>query len=759
MKIRTCAVAVAALLLGPTAAFADAGNPNYRSTVTAVRPAVKGLSVTVLDYDDRLQIHNQSGRTVMVEDYQGKPYLRFGADGSVEVNTNSEAYYLNDDRFGDVPVPKGLGSQPHWKVAVQDGSLRLARPPDPLDEQDGSATAEEQERPDAHLRLAGPDSGRLAAGCRLRLAELGAAAQHAAGRSDLGPRRSHRRRNRGRAAHAPSPEPHGGHAAAGGGGMVIHRLRLAVALALAGCAVLPATASAHATLEGTVPEAAAQLARPPAQVVFRFDETVDASLGAVKVFDSSGRQVQVGSAFHPGGRGSEVAARLPRTLPQGGYTATYHVISADSHPVSGGFTFNIGRGGRAGLAVANLLKGQSSGAVTGTAFSTARAVQYGAIAVGVGSLIFLFVCWLPGLTAAAGGGEEWRAASLAFAARMRVLLGVAAAAGVLSGGRGDPARGGRGGGHVGVVGRAWRRHRQRAGHPLRRDLAGGHHRVAAARRHGRSASDGAAGAAAGGGRGHWSRAASARPAPRPLALPAGILVFLPALAGHTSVQSPVALLLPADVLHVLAMSAWLGGIVVLVLALRSATARLEQADRSRLLLAVIGRFSRLALAAFAVFVVTGAAMAIVQVASLSALSTTAFGRAVLYKVLLFLVLLGFGYVNRNRLLPALRQADGSPGHAGVLLRRTLQAELGVGVAILAVTGALAGYAPSTVVAKGPVSREADVGPAHLQATLDPARVGANQLHLYLFDRRSGAQFTRPRRSTSRQRYRARASRH
>lgn len=121
MKIRTCAVAVAALLLGPTAAFADAGNPNYRSTVTAVRPAVKGLSVTVLDYDDRLQIHNQSGRTVMVEDYQGKPYLRFGADGSVEVNTNSEAYYLNDDRFGDVPVPKGLGSQPHWKVLSKTG--------------------------------------------------------------------------------------------------------------------------------------------------------------------------------------------------------------------------------------------------------------------------------------------------------------------------------------------------------------------------------------------------------------------------------------------------------------------------------------------------------------------------------------------------------------------------------------------------------------------------------------------------------------
>jgi hypothetical protein len=69
MKVRTCAVAAAALLLGAPAAFGDAGNPHYRSTVTRLTPAVKGLSVTVLDYDDRLQLHNESGRTVIVDDY------------------------------------------------------------------------------------------------------------------------------------------------------------------------------------------------------------------------------------------------------------------------------------------------------------------------------------------------------------------------------------------------------------------------------------------------------------------------------------------------------------------------------------------------------------------------------------------------------------------------------------------------------------------------------------------------------------------
>jgi hypothetical protein len=39
----------------------------------------------------------------------------------VQVNTNSEAYYLDDDRFGDVPVPKGLGSQPHCKLLSKTG--------------------------------------------------------------------------------------------------------------------------------------------------------------------------------------------------------------------------------------------------------------------------------------------------------------------------------------------------------------------------------------------------------------------------------------------------------------------------------------------------------------------------------------------------------------------------------------------------------------------------------------------------------------
>jgi copper transport protein len=233
----------------------------------------------------------------------------------------------------------------------------------------------------------------------------------------------------------------------------------------------------------------------------------------------------------------------------------------------------------------------------------------------------------------------------------------------------------------------------------------------------------------------------ALPSPRVLALavPLLALAFLPAMGGHTSVQSPVPLLLPANVLHVLAMSAWLGGIAVLVLALRGATSRLEPADRGRLLTAVVSRFSTLAGVAIAVLLASGVVQGIVEVRTFPHLVDTAFGRAVLIKVVVALGIVALGYVNRQRLLPALRRSD-TPGRTGVRLRRTLTTELVLGVVALGATGALSTYAPSIAVSSGPYATSAVLGPLRLEVTVDPAKIGPNQLHLYLFDRRTGAPF-------------------
>lgn len=122
MRTFACVVAAAALTLGaPAAALAHQGNPNYRSVVKTVAPATTGLSVSVLNYDDRLLLKNSSGSDVIVLDYSKQPYIRAAADGTVSVNTNSEAYYLNEDRYGESSVPKGLASAPAWKVVSRNG--------------------------------------------------------------------------------------------------------------------------------------------------------------------------------------------------------------------------------------------------------------------------------------------------------------------------------------------------------------------------------------------------------------------------------------------------------------------------------------------------------------------------------------------------------------------------------------------------------------------------------------------------------------
>ena len=129
------------------------------------------------------------------------------------------------------------------------------------------------------------------------------------------------------------------------GGVVTRAARIACLRARCRARSRPGRRRAHALLEGTVPERGAALERAPGQVVLRFSEPVEIAFGAVRVFDAEGAQVQQGEPFHPDGRGGEVAVRLRGDLPDGGYTATYRVVSADSHPVSGGFVFSVGSGG------------------------------------------------------------------------------------------------------------------------------------------------------------------------------------------------------------------------------------------------------------------------------------------------------------------------------------------------------------------------------------------------------------------------------
>ena len=117
--------ALIALAAAP-AANAHQGNPNYRSVVERVVPKVPGLRLQVLNLDDRLELQNTTGKTVTIQGYQGEPYARVLGDGTVEVNHNSPAFYLNDSRTstGKVPANAKPGATPDWQIVDRAGRFQ-----------------------------------------------------------------------------------------------------------------------------------------------------------------------------------------------------------------------------------------------------------------------------------------------------------------------------------------------------------------------------------------------------------------------------------------------------------------------------------------------------------------------------------------------------------------------------------------------------------------------------------------------------------
>jgi copper transport protein len=518
--------------------------------------------------------------------------------------------------------------------------------------------------------------------------------------------------------------------------------RVAAATALAGmllaliACLLPATAAAHAQLESTAPQRGAVLRAAPERVVFRFSEPVEGSFGAVRVFDGAGKRVDEGDAYHPGDRSSAIAVDLRDGLPDGTYTATYRVVSADSHVISSGIVFSVGRAGAAGKTVGELLAGSDAGADVDALLGVARGLQFAAIAVALGALAFLVLVWRRALPAALGAGPERDRAGRAFLARLRPVVVATAAVGLLSGMLGIAMQGGEAAGlpaldalrpaivretletrfgtvwGVGVVAwlllglLAWALLRPR---PARGDAPAG-----------------------------------PPPAAWLAALPCAWLALLPGLGGHAAAQAPVALLLPANVLHVVAMALWTGGLATLLAVLPAATRALsDRADRTRLLAAALTRFSPLALGAVGVIVLSGVVQSLKLLDLPGDLLDSGFGRAVLVKVALLLGLVALGFWQRNRSLPRLRAlaaGGAAPGSAGVLLRRALRTEVALLAGVLAATAVLAASSPATTTQAGPFDRTTAIGPLQLQLTVDPAQVGANAVHLYVIDPRDGSQF-------------------
>lgn len=158
------------------------------------------------------------------------------------------------------------------------------------------------------------------------------------------------------------------------------------------------------------------------------------------------------------------------------------------------------------------------------------------------------------------------------------------------------------------------------------------------------------------------------------ALLGGAALISFSLASHavaTQGQGPWPLL--ADMGHVLASGAWLGGLVLLALA--PWRLLMAEANGRLLLRRVTARFATLGLVAVTTLALTGIYMASLRLYSPRALTETDYGIALLVKVLLFGALLTVALANRVSLLPGLQADEARARRSGAWLHRLIGAEV------------------------------------------------------------------------------------
>jgi copper transport protein len=404
------------------------------------------------------------------------------------------------------------------------------------------------------------------------------------------------------------------------------------ALALAAVGVLAAApaASAHATLESTSPASGSIVSTAPSAVSATFDEAVGVSPDSLRVFAPDGRRADDGRTIL-GRTPQQITVGLLPGLGRGTYTVGWHVISADSHPVQGAFTFSVGAPSSTVVTPASL--GPLAGKLVGFVFGVVRWLAFCCFALLVGEIAFVICCWPAG----AGRSGVLRLAMGAWSGLAAATLAAILLQGVYGAGQSI--------GHVFWPDVMHATLHSRYGLALGARLlltvvalvafsmTLGSLRAAGASRRARCA----AGAV-------WA------------AITVG-LASTWSLADHAGVGVQVPLSVPSDILHLTAVAVWMGGLATLVaIVLRrpesaGATRKFErrryQAATAEAAQAV-SRFSPIALACVCVIVATGTYQAWRGVGSFGALFGTLYGRLLLAKIVALCALVGLGNLARQR---------------------------------------------------------------------------------------------------------------
>lgn len=201
-------------------------------------------------------------------------------------------------------------------------------------------------------------------------------------------------------------------------------------------------------------------------------------------------------------------------------------------------------------------------------------------------------------------------------------------------------------------------------------------------------------------------ASRGEPRPGPIGIPfavglgAPLAVALGAISwgGHAATGPEPGLDITVDLVHSIATAAWVGGLVGLVLLLRGALARTDGRARTSFTASVVVHFSAMAIAAVATVTVTGIYRALAEIATVSDLWDTGYGRWLAVKIVVFAVMLGLAVVNRFLLHVRLERAalglSADDRGATAALGRSVRAELVLATALLAAVALLIATAPT-----------------------------------------------------------------
>lgn len=459
-----------------------------------------------------------------------------------------------------------------------------------------------------------------------------------------------------------------------------------------------APASAHATLIETDPAEGAVLPAAPEQIRLTFNEPVSAVPDGVQVFDAQGGAVAASAKAS----GSELTIELDEEVADGTLVVAWRIVSADSHPVSGSLSFSVGS---ASATVERPAVAADAGAATPgppRALTVARWAGYAGLFLAVG-LVGFTVLFLPvgqvadrarhRLVTVARAGAGVAAVAWLLALPLSAVYQFGAGASALTDGATWSALatieyvvtavvvGG-------VIGSAWLLGRDRP--RRRRDV---------------------------------------------VALVAGtVAVCAPALNGHTRATTPEALAVGVDMLHLLAVSVWLGGLVALAIALPDLAARGSVGAE------VLARFSAVAAGILVVLVVTGTVLAWRIVGTWSALIESGYGQLLLAKILTALVAVAIAAWNRYSLLPVLQRAvrrrDRRAGARPIA--RATAAEAAVLAAVLLFTGFLVDKSPeaeasTAAAAPEPAVESGTLGDVEVRATVSSPTTGPSTVTIEMED--------------------------